>query len=392
MTTGQLAKYTGMTIRTLRYYDKIGLLSPSDRLSGSTRRYSKEDLNRLQRIQTLKYVGLSLQEIQDVLSADGVTDQDTRHSLQAQIEILRQKIAHTENVVHAIRKALDLMSDEPMEWDYGRLLEIIQALHSELRWGEQFRTAARLQTRIQLYDKFSTNPQGWQRWVFEQLEQWPNAHILELGCGDGTLWKRNVERIPEGWRITLSDASQGMIEEAQCNIGTRSPQFKFLKVDAQQIPFHDEQFDIVIANNLLYHVTDIPGAIGEMHRVLKNGGMLYASTMSKAHLQEMEHLAISFDPVLRVLDDVIDRFHFDNGAELLSAFFADVQLLRYDDHLQVTEAEALIDYAVSTPMNARARLAGETMDNFRNHVNQILHQQNGVFEMTKENGMFKGRK
>ncbi len=388
---------TGITLRTLRYYDQIGLLTPVDRHEASSaRRYSKENLNRLQKIQTLKYAGMSLQEIQEVLSEDSAAGRDFRSSLQAQVEVLRRKIAHEENIIQAIRKVLDPVPGEPPGEnpvpDPDRLLEIIQAVQFEQRGVEQYRTAARLQTRRHLYDRFSMNPHGWHRWVFEQLEPRPRATILELGCGDGTLWERNADRIPEDWRITLSDVSSGMIDEALRRIGAERPQFKFLTADAQRIPFHEEQFDLVIANNLLYHVPDLPAAIREIHRVLKPGGLLYASTMSQAHLRELEQLAVSFDPGMHVLDDAIDRFHFGNGEERLFPVFQDVRLLRYEDRLIVTEAEALIDYVVSTPMNARLLLAGTVMEKFRKHVEHALQQNKGVIEMTKENGMFIGRK
>ncbi|WP_289306503.1 class I SAM-dependent methyltransferase, partial [Paenibacillus terrae] len=209
--------------------------------------------------------------------------------------------------------------------------------------------------------------------------------------GDGTFWLRNAERIPRGWRITLTDMSSGMVEEARCRLGSNNSQFKLLSVDAQQIPFHDEHFDMVIANNMLYHVQDIPRAIREMHRVLKRGGIVCTSTMSTQHLQEVEHLAVSFDPDLHVLDQAIKRFHLGNGGDLLSSCFSDLRLLRYDDRLLVDEAEPLIEYMISTPMNARERLVGAAIDKFRDHVKRLL-EQNGALEMTKENGIFLGRK
>ncbi|WP_254639764.1 class I SAM-dependent methyltransferase, partial [Cohnella sp. GbtcB17] len=70
----------------------------------------------------------------------------------------------------------------------------------------------------------------------------------------------------------------------------------------QRLPFHEDQFDLVHANNRLYHVADLPLAVEETHRVLKPGGLLCASTMRTRHLQKMEDIAVSFNPDLRVLD------------------------------------------------------------------------------------------
>ncbi|KYG95075.1 hypothetical protein AZE31_14870 [Paenibacillus polymyxa] len=115
-----------------------------------------KDMERLQRIQMLKYLGLSLQKIMDILDAESPSNGEIRHSLQAQLDVLQKKIAHTEHVVHAIRDAME-MSAYGSDWNH--LADVIQTVQSEQNWGEQYRTANRLQTRIHLYDKYSTNPQ-----------------------------------------------------------------------------------------------------------------------------------------------------------------------------------------------------------------------------------------
>ncbi len=79
-TTGQIATQTGLTVRTLRYYDQIGLLTPSLYSHASVRLYNKNDLIKLQKIQTLKYIGLSLDKIKLILNEHLFTDRDLRSS------------------------------------------------------------------------------------------------------------------------------------------------------------------------------------------------------------------------------------------------------------------------------------------------------------------------
>ena len=62
-TTGQFAKMAGVTLRTIRYYDKIGLLKPSHILDNGYRQYCNKDLITLQKILALKELGFSLEEI-----------------------------------------------------------------------------------------------------------------------------------------------------------------------------------------------------------------------------------------------------------------------------------------------------------------------------------------
>jgi DNA-binding transcriptional MerR regulator len=68
---GELAKRTGLTVRTLHHYDDIGLLSPSHRSDAGYRLYTRDDLARLHQIQALKQLGLGLAEIGETLATDG---------------------------------------------------------------------------------------------------------------------------------------------------------------------------------------------------------------------------------------------------------------------------------------------------------------------------------
>jgi DNA-binding transcriptional MerR regulator len=69
-TTGEFASMAGTTLRTLRYYDTIGLLKPSKYDTFGRRFYSKKDFGRLQKILTLKFIGLSLDEIENIIKKD----------------------------------------------------------------------------------------------------------------------------------------------------------------------------------------------------------------------------------------------------------------------------------------------------------------------------------
>ena len=86
-TTGQLAEKAFVTIRTLRYYDKVGLLKPSHHSDGGHRLYTDEDLFRLEQILGLKFLGFSLTEIKRFLEKP----KSLSESLAMQKEILKDK-------------------------------------------------------------------------------------------------------------------------------------------------------------------------------------------------------------------------------------------------------------------------------------------------------------
>jgi ubiquinone/menaquinone biosynthesis C-methylase UbiE len=150
--------------------------------------------------------------------------------------------------------------------------------------ADQYRDAANLNARASLHGRFSTNPDPWHRWVFDQLALPPDGRILELGCGPGGLWRENLDRLPAGWHLTLTDFSPGMAEEAQRGLSAVRPDIRVSVADARAIPYADSAFDAVVANHMLHHVPDRVRALDEIARVLAPGGTLYAATNGRRHL------------------------------------------------------------------------------------------------------------
>ncbi|MGH2459697.1 MAG: class I SAM-dependent methyltransferase [Chloroflexota bacterium] len=130
-----------------------------------------------------------------------------------------------------------------------------------------------------MHARFSTNPDGWHRWVFDQLQLPPRCRILELGCGPGYLWRENLDRPPPGWDVTPSNRSPGMLSEATRGLSAAARSFSFAVVDAQSIPFAAGCFDVVIANHMLYHVPDRARALAEIRRALRFPGIVPTLTL-----------------------------------------------------------------------------------------------------------------
>ena len=105
---GDLAKLTGLTVRTLRYYDQIGLFAPSDYSESGHRLYSKADLARLLQIQSLKQMGLSLEEVQSVLTGNtGISVSELIHTQMARLkediriqQTLLNELEHVSALIH----------------------------------------------------------------------------------------------------------------------------------------------------------------------------------------------------------------------------------------------------------------------------------------------------
>lgn len=109
----------------------------------------------------------------------------------------------------------------------------------------QYRTPVNLQARMAVHTLFSTNEYGWPRCLFDRFDIPASADVLEVGCGPGTVWKSNADRVPGRWRLTLTDFSEGMIDTAKANLAEGFSAI-FKVADAQELPFPDESFDAVM--------------------------------------------------------------------------------------------------------------------------------------------------
>lgn len=98
---GEVARRTGLSVRTLHHWDERGLLVPSGRSSSDYRLYCVEDLSRLLRIQHLKSLGLSLDEVAAALDAD---DFDAAHALDQHIAAVEERLAAEQELLHRLTR------------------------------------------------------------------------------------------------------------------------------------------------------------------------------------------------------------------------------------------------------------------------------------------------
>src|SRR5579863_663533 len=252
---------------------------------------------------------------------------------------------------------------------------------------EQYKDGSNLSARIRLHQRFSTNRYGQMRWILDRIQAPENARVLELGCGTGLLW-RGAVKVPRGWRVILTDTSAGMLRETRAALAQLGRSFTYMQADAQAIPFRAESFDAVIANHMLYHVPDIPRALGEIRRVLKPSGFCYAATMGRANMKEMNEFATRFFSIPRMTEST-ERFGLESGDSYMRAAFSEVKLERYPDSLVITEAAPLIDYINS--MRIRRRITDDQLAALRTHLEHEIAT-HGEIRMTKDSGLFIARR
>lgn len=132
-TTGEVAKERNISIRTLRYYDQIDLLTPSFKDASGKRSYSEDDLFTLEKIIILKSLSLPLEDIRHILDKLSFRQVLVSHYnyLQEQLSTLQTSISNTTSLIHM----MDL--EESLPWE--RVSELVRrSQHSSKKWMDYF--------------------------------------------------------------------------------------------------------------------------------------------------------------------------------------------------------------------------------------------------------------
>jgi DNA-binding transcriptional MerR regulator len=151
----EFARLTRVTVRTLHYYDQIGLLKPSFERANGYRVYTDADLLKLQQIVTLKFMGFSLDEIRDLLGSRGY---EAVKALKVQAEAVRDEIARLREASRAIDQVLArLEKDGRIRKDkLIKIMEVIQMGEDVKRaWHEKFFTEDELKRFQELGKKYT---------------------------------------------------------------------------------------------------------------------------------------------------------------------------------------------------------------------------------------------
>ncbi len=151
----EFAKLTRVTVRTLHYYDQIGLLKPSFERPNGYRVYTDADLLRLQQIVTLKFMGFSLSEIRRLLDSKGY---EAVKSLKVQAEAVKDEIARLREASRAIEQVL-LRLEKDGRIHKEKLIKIMEVIQMgedvKKGWHEKFFSEADLKKFAEVGKNYS---------------------------------------------------------------------------------------------------------------------------------------------------------------------------------------------------------------------------------------------
>lgn len=386
MKIGEFAKRSGVTVKTLLHYDKIGLLKPSEKTEVGYRIYCEDDFLRLQQITTLKFIGISLSEIAHILNESG---ENLESMVKIQKRALEEKKRHIDSVIEIFNNAENTAKQKGF-LDVNNLVNIIKITNMQNSIKEQYNSDENLNLRTNLHS-YNINKIDWDKWCFQKMNLIKCSKILELGCGVGKLWIKNQNFIDKNSEIILSDFSTNMLKCAKNNLKNLDYKFNYKKINAEDIPYDDESFDVVIAEHMLYFVTDIEKALSEIKRVLKPNGIFYVTTNSCNSMIELNKLAEKFDPNLDINNNGLSsRFDLENGEKMLKKYFNNIELDILEGKIIVDKAEPVVSYKAST-IQGNSILVGEKREEFTKYLEKYIEENKNI-EITTKAGIFKASK
>ena len=132
LSTGELSKQLNISVRTIRYYDQIGLIKPSKKASGGKRYYSQEDIMNLEKILLLKSLNLSLEDSRSILAKQSMSA-----ILLAHKSLLQEQLHHLDNSLQHTQSLLNILDLEgAVHWE--DLISLVAAAEEKKDWSKYF--------------------------------------------------------------------------------------------------------------------------------------------------------------------------------------------------------------------------------------------------------------
>ena len=247
------------------------------------------------------------------------------------------------------------------------------------RLGEQYADDARLAVRQATHRRYSERPDNIPEWVLGLLAPRAGDLVLDAGAGNGAyhpaLQSRQV-------RIVAVEREMGMIRSVS------EPAASYVAGDVTALPLPSDAVDHSMANHMLYHVPDIPGALTELARVtrpdgqvaLTTNGNLRESPLQQLHERAARELGIDADVAIPT-----DRFG-DHNLEQVRRVFPNAAKFEQVNALVFPTAEPLLAYYASGPVDSVREPTADTRRELVARVDELVRQRiaaDGEFRVPK---------
>ena len=248
----------------------------------------------------------------------------------------------------------------------------------------QYGTTKNLEARIKIHQLFSTNAESLHTWAGKLMPIEGPVKVLEVGCGTGIFWKENLQRLPRGSELTLTDFSEAMVEKARGNF--TEPFIGVEIADIESLRYANDSFDVVIAHHLIYHASDKQKAFSEIKRVLRSKGFVSITTNSERHMRIVYDIGKRLDKNFPT-DRIIDSFTEEIADTMLPKYFPNIEKHVQEDLLKVDDLKFLIDYVASGVTPRDMSVADDFYERYAKIVKEEMDEK-GYFGVPKRSPLY----
>ena len=393
-TVGELARKTGLTTRTIRFYDENGILTPCGYAENGYRLYNLKSIETLEKILLLKFLGFSIEEIGTLIKSQ---DETLAASLKKQEEILLEKKNHIERLIQAVQLAGSKAQETADTDSWALLKDIVDMTKNRELIDTQYQTDENLNKRISIH-AYSTAKTEWFQWLFEKIQLKAGMKILEIGCGNALFWKNVADRLPSNLEIHLTDYSLGMLEKAKLvadDICRKYPEknlkFVFQQKDATAFSYPTGGFDRIMANHCLYHFekTSRSGLYRKIAELLKDDGIFSCTLIGRTHIRELLQLTARYFPEIKFMTGEFDIL-LETASDELKDFFKVNSVEEHENDLLVPDEEVVFNYVSSfseeagETLNAHREMFLQAIrDEMNDNGDMFIHKSTGIVMCTK---------
>ena len=217
-TTGQFAQKASVSVRTLRYYDSVGLLSPSSYTEAGYRLYTDSDFSRLQQILALKFLGFSLDEIQHCLQVGPTRLQE---ALAMQRTMMLEKREQLDTIIQALDETGKLLQSNEQDWE--AIIAVIRVIHMQESndWRKKYFSDEQLNQMEEWNNRYFTEEQRqklaeWGKHYSEQDQlraqsQWSEviAELKRLVAAGADPASPEAQALASQWHSLVSQFTHG---------------------------------------------------------------------------------------------------------------------------------------------------------------------------------------
>lgn len=285
-TIGQLAQLTDMSTKALRIYEEKGLITSIRNEENNYRLFDENVKLQLQRIQTLKYLGFSLGEIEKTLVH--FNQVDLEESFLEQKRLMEKKVFELNRMIHCMEKAAIECKQNRFDLD-----EVFKMLRHIIINREADEGVGFLRNHA-----MTKEPEGWSRWIFEQVRIETGMKILDAGAGYGNLWRYNIERIPEQCKIWCVDKHNTHADTFCNELGSHGA-FEFIWDDLEEMEFTNS-YDLIFFNHVMVFIEDKESLLWKFKKTLKRNGALVCTWGGFLLFEEIAKLLIECKPEEKV--------------------------------------------------------------------------------------------